>query len=117
MSDIEVKNESHLDGDLILNKLDKLTSCSSPRVPTIKDFAIIKPISRGAFGKVFLGYKVTNASKLFAIKVSPFCASAPPLSMTLTLFRLAAGDEKIGDGQQKYDFSSDNGAKCVGADH
>lgn len=42
----------------------------SPRLlPTIQDFAIIKPISRGAFGKVFLGYKHNDSQKLFAIKV------------------------------------------------
>lgn len=37
--------------------------------PHIRDFGIIKPISRGAFGKVFLGYKGTDADTLFAIKV------------------------------------------------
>lgn len=40
------------------------------QAPEIKDFAIIKPISRGAFGKVFLGYKITDSNKLFAVKVS-----------------------------------------------
>lgn len=39
------------------------------QLPTIKDFVIIKPISRGAFGKVFLGYKQNDSNKLFAIKV------------------------------------------------
>lgn len=40
------------------------------QLPTIKDFCILKPISRGAFGKVFLGYKKNNDhDKLFAIKV------------------------------------------------
>lgn len=38
-------------------------------MPSIKDFSIIKIISRGAFGQVFLGYKNTDESKLFAIKV------------------------------------------------
>lgn len=38
-------------------------------MPSIKDFCIIKIISRGAFGQVFLGYKNTDESKLFAIKV------------------------------------------------
>lgn len=38
-------------------------------MPTIRDFVIIKPISRGAFGKVFLGYKNNDPNKLFAIKV------------------------------------------------
>lgn len=30
---------------------------------------IIKPISRGAYGKVFLGYKQNDSNKLFAVKV------------------------------------------------
>lgn len=37
--------------------------------PDIGDFCIIKPISRGAFGKVFLGRKKTNEDVLYAIKV------------------------------------------------
>lgn len=41
----------------------------SLQLPTIKDFVIIKPISRGAFGKVFLGYKNNDHNKLYAIKV------------------------------------------------
>ncbi|KAF0298566.1 Serine/threonine-protein kinase greatwall [Amphibalanus amphitrite] len=36
--------------------------------PTIDDFEILKPISRGAFGKVFLGYKKGHPELLFAIK-------------------------------------------------
>ena len=38
-------------------------------MPEIKDFKIVKPISRGAFGKVFLGYKKTNPEQVYAIKV------------------------------------------------
>ncbi|KAK2145839.1 hypothetical protein LSH36_654g01072 [Paralvinella palmiformis] len=38
-------------------------------IPSYRDFVIIKPISRGAFGKVFLGYKKNNPSKKYAIKV------------------------------------------------
>nr|XP_022900120.1 serine/threonine-protein kinase greatwall [Onthophagus taurus] len=37
--------------------------------PDIDDFFIIKPISRGAFGKVFLGFKKTNSDVMYAIKV------------------------------------------------
>ncbi|XP_057662737.1 serine/threonine-protein kinase greatwall [Diorhabda carinulata] len=37
--------------------------------PEINDFVIIKPISRGAFGKVFLGYKKNNIDVMYAIKV------------------------------------------------
>lgn len=39
------------------------------QVPDINDFKIVKPISRGAFGKVFLGYKKTNPDQVYAIKV------------------------------------------------
>ncbi|XP_064635832.1 serine/threonine-protein kinase greatwall-like [Lineus longissimus] len=38
-------------------------------IPTIDDFSLDKPISRGAFGKVFLGHKKNDKSKLYAIKV------------------------------------------------
>ncbi|XP_077792953.1 serine/threonine-protein kinase greatwall isoform X3 [Podarcis muralis] len=39
---------------------------AAPQPPSIEDFAIVKPISRGAFGKVYLGRK---AGKLYAVKV------------------------------------------------
>ncbi|KAG1712145.1 Serine/threonine-protein kinase greatwall [Nymphon striatum] len=39
-------------------------------LPTIEDFTIVKPISRGAFGKVFLGHKIDHPETLlYAIKV------------------------------------------------
>eukprot|EP00095_Tigriopus_kingsejongensis_P004076 maker-scaffold1580_size34946-snap-gene-0.8 protein:Tk04076 transcript:maker-scaffold1580_size34946-snap-gene-0.8-mRNA-1 annotation:"microtubule-associated serine threonine-protein kinase-like" len=37
--------------------------------PTMEDFQILKPISRGAFGKVFLGCKKGQSKPLYAIKV------------------------------------------------
>ncbi|KAI5282383.1 Serine/Threonine-Protein Kinase Greatwall [Manis pentadactyla] len=37
-----------------------------PRPPSIEEFNIVKPISRGAFGKVYLGQ---NGGKLYAVKV------------------------------------------------
>ncbi|XP_042636272.1 serine/threonine-protein kinase greatwall [Orycteropus afer afer] len=37
-----------------------------PRPPSIEEFTIVKPISRGAFGKVYLGQK---SGKLYAVKV------------------------------------------------
>ncbi|XP_064188576.1 serine/threonine-protein kinase greatwall [Anguilla rostrata] len=40
----------------------------APRAPTIEDFVVLKPVSRGAFGKVFLARKKCN-SRLYAIKV------------------------------------------------
>lgn len=59
------------------NKLQFKKFCADPderqspnlKVPTIQDFGIIKPISRGAFGKVFLGFKNTEPNKLLAIKI------------------------------------------------
>ncbi|KAL1917707.1 uncharacterized protein VTP21DRAFT_3541 [Calcarisporiella thermophila] len=41
---------------------------TKPRIPSIQDFEIIKPISRGAFGKVYLARKRTTQD-LFAIKI------------------------------------------------
>lgn len=37
--------------------------------PDIHDFTIVKPISRGAFGKVFLANKKNNKEQMYAIKV------------------------------------------------
>ncbi|XP_014243201.1 serine/threonine-protein kinase greatwall [Cimex lectularius] len=39
------------------------------RLPNIEDFKILKPISRGAYGKVFLGQKNDKPDKYYAIKV------------------------------------------------
>ncbi|XP_034112378.1 serine/threonine-protein kinase greatwall isoform X2 [Drosophila albomicans] len=69
------KTNSLLDSEALLEKINILTtkpenqSHNAQKLPTINDFAIIKPISRGAFGKVFLGYKHNDPNKLFAIKV------------------------------------------------
>ncbi|KAG0280247.1 hypothetical protein BGZ96_001616 [Linnemannia gamsii] len=43
-------------------------SAYKSRVPSIQDFEIIKPISRGAFGKVYLARKKTTKD-LYAIKI------------------------------------------------
>ncbi|XP_051538725.1 serine/threonine-protein kinase greatwall-like isoform X2 [Myxocyprinus asiaticus] len=43
-------------------------SNSAVKAPSIEDFMLVKPISRGAFGKVYLARKKCN-SKLYAIKV------------------------------------------------
>lgn len=42
---------------------------NTSKPPDIHDFVIIKPISRGAFGKVFLGCKKSNMDVMYAIKV------------------------------------------------
>lgn len=42
-----------------------------PKPPSIEDFVVLKPISRGAFGKVYLARKKCNA-RLYAIKVGGF---------------------------------------------
>ena len=41
------------------------------KLPSIDDFIVLKPISRGAFGKVYLAKKKRNA-RLYAIKVGWF---------------------------------------------
>ncbi|XP_015209422.2 serine/threonine-protein kinase greatwall [Lepisosteus oculatus] len=49
--------------------LTKMTEAPEvPRPPSVHDFLVLKPISRGAFGKVYLARKKSN-SKLYAIKV------------------------------------------------
>lgn len=82
-------------------------------MPLIKDFSIIKIISRGAFGQVFLGYKNTDESKLFAIKVSHvkiFCSFQDVMCLQIFFMinKFSIGHEKIGDDKQKYGFTSDN---------
>ena len=37
--------------------------------PTIEDFEILKPISRGAFGKVFLCHRKNHPERKLAVKV------------------------------------------------
>ncbi|XP_065371530.1 serine/threonine-protein kinase greatwall isoform X3 [Calliphora vicina] len=68
------KSSILMDGERLLDKINILTTkpentSTCTKLPTIRDFVIIKPISRGAFGKVFLGYKNNDPNKLFAIKV------------------------------------------------
>uniref|UniRef100_A0A8D1UKE9 Serine/threonine-protein kinase greatwall n=1 Tax=Sus scrofa TaxID=9823 RepID=A0A8D1UKE9_PIG len=43
-----------------------VTRIPVPRPPSIEEFTIVKPISRGAFGKVYLGQK---GDRLYAVKV------------------------------------------------
>lgn len=56
------------DGKESLHK-DNAVSVDVPKPPSIEDFIVVKPISRGAFGKVYLARKKCN-SRLYAIKVS-----------------------------------------------
>uniref|UniRef100_A0A8C2HBE8 Serine/threonine-protein kinase greatwall n=1 Tax=Cyprinus carpio TaxID=7962 RepID=A0A8C2HBE8_CYPCA len=46
-------------------------SNSAVKAPSIEDFVLVKPISRGAFGKVYLARKKCN-SKLYAVKVQRY---------------------------------------------
>ncbi|RHZ82277.1 hypothetical protein Glove_110g77 [Diversispora epigaea] len=52
-------------GSRSINNEDK---GSKTKIPSIQDFEIIKPISRGAFGKVYLARKKTTGD-LYAIKI------------------------------------------------
>ncbi|XP_050731618.1 serine/threonine-protein kinase greatwall-like isoform X2 [Eriocheir sinensis] len=61
--------ESNAKKVLLGTSLHLDTSLRSLEMPKIEDFQFLKPISRGAFGKVFLGCKNDNPSQLYAIKV------------------------------------------------
>ncbi|XP_055931434.1 serine/threonine-protein kinase greatwall-like [Argiope bruennichi] len=56
-----------------VNKSFSSSSDSFPekavKLPSIADFTIIKPISRGAFGKVYLCHKKEKPDQIFAVKV------------------------------------------------
>ena len=52
-----------------INKTDDKHGVSNSFVPTIHDFDILKPISRGAFGKVFLCNRKDAPDKKLAVKV------------------------------------------------
>ncbi|XP_072756061.1 serine/threonine-protein kinase greatwall [Anoplolepis gracilipes] len=61
------QSERYIDNS-IFNTISKIVNPTT-KVPDIQDFKIVKPISRGAFGKVFLGYKKSNPEQVYAIKV------------------------------------------------
>lgn len=61
-------DESTVEEDTIRSlRTSPINACSNDRT-SIEDFEIIKPISRGAFGRVFLARKRATGD-LFAIKV------------------------------------------------
>lgn len=64
--------ESSVDDDTVRSSLraSPINPCSKDRT-SIEDFEIIKPISRGAYGRVFLARKRATGD-LFAIKASFF---------------------------------------------
>lgn len=61
------QSERYIDNS-IFNTISKIVNPTT-KVPDVQDFKIVKPISRGAFGKVFLGYKKSNPEQVYAIKV------------------------------------------------
>ncbi|XP_050347820.1 serine/threonine-protein kinase greatwall isoform X2 [Nymphalis io] len=71
---IMTSNDSELDDQTsshtILEKINAVNQdITTNKAPDINDFTIVKPISRGAFGKVFLAHKKNNKEQLYAIKV------------------------------------------------
>ncbi|RIB15849.1 kinase-like domain-containing protein [Gigaspora rosea] len=66
-SSISNKDTANSSNTTIANG-DKVVKTSKTKVPSIQDFEIIKPISRGAFGKVYLARKKTTGD-LYAIKI------------------------------------------------
>lgn len=61
-------DDSSVEDDMIRSLRASPISQSSKDRTSIEDFEIIRPISRGAFGRVFLARKRTTGD-LFAIKV------------------------------------------------
>ncbi|XP_054478701.1 serine/threonine-protein kinase greatwall [Anoplopoma fimbria] len=57
-----------MDADEKHDSSNKDKSLDVPKPPSIEDFTVLKPISRGAFGKVYLARKKCNA-RLYAIKM------------------------------------------------
>ncbi|XP_059142329.1 serine/threonine-protein kinase greatwall-like [Physella acuta] len=51
------------------HKAMEVDSSNVLELPKAEDFILLKPISKGAFGKVWLGHKKTNPDKMYAIKV------------------------------------------------
>ncbi|XP_069552518.1 serine/threonine-protein kinase greatwall [Brachyistius frenatus] len=57
-----------MDAEEKRNSGGRVKPADVPKPPSIDDFAVLKPISRGAFGKVYLARKKSNA-RLYAVKV------------------------------------------------
>ncbi|CAB3240565.1 unnamed protein product [Arctia plantaginis] len=69
MASNDLKLEDEAVCHTILDKINSINDQVITKPPDINDFTIIKPISRGAFGKVFLAHKKSNKDQLYAIKV------------------------------------------------
>ena len=60
---------SETDSETSIRSDDRHGASSTSLAPTIHDFDILKPISRGAFGKVFLCNRKDAPDKKLAVKV------------------------------------------------
>lgn len=79
MASDDSKVENDEDKHTILEKINEVHTKKKKSInenkfnlrlaPDINDFQIVKPISRGAFGKVFLAHKKNNKEQVYAIKV------------------------------------------------
>ncbi|XP_063395071.1 serine/threonine-protein kinase greatwall isoform X2 [Cydia fagiglandana] len=69
MASNDSKIEEQSAGHTILEKINAISDNVITKAPDINDFTIVKPISRGAFGKVFLAHKKNNKELMYAIKV------------------------------------------------
>ncbi|KAJ9575905.1 hypothetical protein L9F63_007217 [Diploptera punctata] len=67
MDEIGLQQKGVADGSILQTLITQTEGRA--KVPDIEDFNIVKPISRGSFGKVFLGYKKNNPDQVYAIKV------------------------------------------------
>ncbi|KAI8438424.1 hypothetical protein MSG28_010950 [Choristoneura fumiferana] len=69
MASNDSKTEEQSARHTILEKINSYSDTVITKAPDINDFTIVKPISRGAFGKVFLAHKKNNKDLMYAIKV------------------------------------------------
>lgn len=79
-------DDSTMEDDIVHSlRASPIVPCTKDRT-SIEDFEIIKPISRGAFGRVFLARKRATGD-LFAIKVRLYANVRRCIVMNLKLFR------------------------------
>ena len=64
------------DHENVVNGAENDIVVNVPKAPSIKEFSVLKPVSRGAFGKVYLARR-SGDDRLYAVKVSELRSSFP----------------------------------------
>ena len=65
----QMSEQNETDSSALIKGDERHGTSSTGLAPTIHDFDILKPISRGAFGKVFLCHRKDAPEKKLAVKV------------------------------------------------